>query len=694
MIITENIVVTFPSNAFEKTQSIEIYYNPAKNFGEGQITGMYYIKNLPSNIKQPISVEITLPGSATEDIEAIIEENVFVPSLNKEHSVYRTIDSELNSGTLYVEIPATEDNQKSAQTSESTAGDDTFNIGVAANKVYKYHLSDQGHFRITYEQAYEKGIDDLAKYLEEAYTKIHSSPLDFSYANRTSWPVSVCVRKMEETAFGYYSGSMLGDNYGSLEFNALKLSDKKEMRITVGHEFFHLVQALYDRRNRYSKAKLAAPQLWLDEATAVWIEEKFSSDTKYTSTIIRGGHQMAPFNGMDTGAKENAAHYGYGMSALIKYLAGKQGDGIIVKMYEAISKNNSATNAISISSTESVSLWYSVFLEQYVLGKLYNDLKIDGLVGNKSDGFICSTNKDTIKQFTKTYPDMSGKLFTVSVATGAIDDKSVLKVVSNTNNTDLSIFKYNTGSIEFLARGTGSVSLENLKKLVDEGYKFMLLVTNTYSNASYNGSRDITTTIQITKNSDGVLNYCKSLKYLEVWWDIDVKWSDGTTSCIQPWDGCHGFGFDNEGYLINEERKVFPISWSGGTFSFTGYDTYCSEYIIGGGCAGEGKNTFKINGSMKDDGTITNLTASWDSQNDNWSVVLENITPPRVEQDLIDGGTILVYGYVEYGINATWMYPNSTTKLKDLKFSDSSDNNPVIFYYDTFKMTLKFTNDL
>jgi len=54
------------------------------------------------------------------------------------------------------------------------------------------------------------------------------------------------------------------------------------MEVTCAHEFMHAVQYWYDNRNAFSKAKLKSPNLWLDEAVAVWVEEQFA-DPGYIS---------------------------------------------------------------------------------------------------------------------------------------------------------------------------------------------------------------------------------------------------------------------------------------------------------------------------------------------------------------------------------------------------------------------------
>ncbi|HPR31786.1 MAG TPA: hypothetical protein PLK12_06815 [Prolixibacteraceae bacterium] len=511
----EEIKITFPENTFSGSHDIEVYYTNNEAFGTNQVSKNYLIKNIPLTFNKPISVEIEVTAPANETLGAAVEETVFIKSLNKEENAYRIQPCERTGNSVIITIPATNEQLKSEQNISFVQAEiEYIDLGLTAIAGFAEQVTTQGHFKIFYPKTSVNEIDELAGYLEEAYTKFSSPPFGFSYAARTKWPVEVTVKKLKESVFGYMAPSAWGDNYASLEINSDKLKSKEELRVTVGHEFFHFVQNLYDKRNRFSKAKLESPQLWLDEASSVWVEEKFSNVTNYISSV-RSGNEKAPLNGMVAGVETDVQNHGYGMSAMIKYLAEKYGEGILLKVYEEISKDNSPANALKKGIPEMIMVWYPQFLEQYVTGKLYSDINPAFLTGNKAGEFNASKSSDTVKIFNVSYPDLSGRIYQVTLSPTLVSENSTLSCSASPGENDLYIIKYNTSKLETLASGNNNANSGKIKEWVDYGYKFFVLAVNSAGNYPYSSTNEPELIIRI-KNEIRPVNLSFSIPSLSV----------------------------------------------------------------------------------------------------------------------------------------------------------------------------------
>ena len=94
----------------------------------------------------------------------------------------------------------------------------------------------------------------MGRFLEEAYDLFGSQSMGFTYAARTRWPVRVTVRDLAEGDCGHFCSSIWGENFAFLEFQTHSLGESSKLRRIAGHEFFHLVQFLYDPRDWRVKA--------------------------------------------------------------------------------------------------------------------------------------------------------------------------------------------------------------------------------------------------------------------------------------------------------------------------------------------------------------------------------------------------------------------------------------------------------
>lgn len=487
--------VEIPSGTFTNTNELKI--GIAKDVPtELNAVGsqVYVLEGLPLNFQRSIRIKIKNTNESKRTMPMLaVGEEVFVPTLNKSAVHYQYITAQDSAGYMIATLPITDE-----LVEESEA-----NARVKAAKAKMYLISfdgnfsidtPQGHFRIFFPYlAMRSDIEKLGGYLENAYSTFKG--LDFSYSKRSKWPVNITVKTLEPDVFGYAVNSVWGNNYGWIEFNAQKITDASEMKLTSGHEFLHLVQGFYDNRNRYSRAKSSNyAHFWLDEATAVWSEKLFSGNPNYVSTI-RNGHQMAPFNGFQKGANENPQHHGYGMAAVVKYLTTKNGDKIIKTAYENIKNNKHPVSALSPTTPF---VWWDSFFKDYMEGKVYDDVGTGMWLTSSHGLFDIAAEKDTVKEFTKIYADYSAALYRINLKLDKLTDNANLVFTIPTDaDSRVMIFRTSGTTTKYLGSSTQKVTLNNVKTLQAEKGIIFAVVLNTSSRTDYLGEREITLKVKL-----------------------------------------------------------------------------------------------------------------------------------------------------------------------------------------------------
>ena len=517
---TESFILTIPAGAFDSETDLVLSSAVDKEtFGECLVSKMYKIDGIPVEYNKSLKVKIKYEGTLSEESYIALGEEVFVSSLDSVTNAYQFMNAVDSSGWLVGEIPAPEVHPNTSGSKRKSTKETDFTgyiLGSVTNYLALY--SESNHFFITYPMFLVNSTDvsELGKYLEEAYS-FFQNELSFDYGNRTNWPVRVvvCPFPLSYTAVGFYTNSCLGNNGGWIEFNYAALQNRQDIRTTAGHEFFHLVQSLYDSRNRFSKAKFAADHHWFNEATAVWSESFFSDEADFQSDIV-DGNQMAPFNGLHAGSllSKDSLDHGYGLLSLINYLDGIYGTEFILKTYQSIyAEQMHIIDAISKHTSEPVS-WLEDFFRQYVL----NNLNVLGTnisyFNSQVHGTLSITNKDNVDTSLRSnYPDLSARLFSITFDEKNIDDNDNM-IITTEGLTEITVIKWITGQdskVEFVANSTGKLTIGNLKSdYIDKKARMFVLITNYKSVPPYTGKTLYDVNFNITREMTAPdYNRCK-----------------------------------------------------------------------------------------------------------------------------------------------------------------------------------------
>jgi hypothetical protein len=487
VISNEDFQLIVPPGAFSQSEQLSLYIDEGKKlFEEEQISSIYYIEGLPEYFTKPLRVKIRQNGTTEGDIFLSVSSTYFARSLQDETESVRMIQATDSSGYIIGDIDVT----SRLKSSVKETGDGGFGLGILA--VSNYLTRKTEHFTICYPSSLllnnDEPIEKLADALEFAYDTL--SGIGFTYSSRTYWPVEVTVKKLKSSVYGYSTRTFpWTKNCGVLELNSEKMNEIDEIITTAGHEFFHLVQDLYNTDDDYT---------WIAEASAVWFEGIMAKNSSYTSSI-RAGHELTPFNGLSPKPDGDHAHHGYGMSALFKYLVEENNVKIVSKIYDQIKLDKSPGSAINLANNDIYSFWWEKFYRQYILGKIYNDVSpLTFSTGAGVQTFEINHDGDTAKSFEGSIQDLSGKLFVVKPKYEDLEPEFSLEVSSPEKNRKITAFKYKGNNIEYLTTGEQKVVVPDLAKMAEEKAFILILLTNTNSTApGYNSTENYTLNMRL-----------------------------------------------------------------------------------------------------------------------------------------------------------------------------------------------------
>ncbi|CAM2068654.1 hypothetical protein SCOR_25020 [Sulfidibacter corallicola] len=488
-----DLTLTVPAAAFAESNRVAILSGDSASTHELATGPGYFLSGLPVDFNQPLTVSIDmadLDGSASAGIG--FSDESFLTTQGATQKTWTLLDTQRSGNILTATLPA----PPALKTSKRRDGG--LNIsGEIRVLLYAEHLSDEGHFHITYPRlgTSESDVRNLGEALETAYSRIQA--LGFDYGARTVWPVRVTVRRLDDSVFGYYSSSVFGDNYGYLEFNSIHLAETEEINVTAGHEFFHLVEALYDPRNRYSKAKFESTHYWLSEASASWIEERFTDTPNWVPGTF-GGNGEAPFRGMHAGIGNGSRNHGYGMASLYKHLVDTQGDAVSLNIFTKIRDEAHPVKAVVDTAGEVAGLpWWTNFFQRYMQGEIYG-LESAFFLGLRSGLFqIQDPDDETVFNFG--LADLAAAMYLIRLDDPDMPEKRKAVFDISGGDSQVMVFQFNqqSGTIQHVSGPSTSASVGNLKGLTEGGWHLMAVALNPRHLSPYTAVTQVSLSVKV-----------------------------------------------------------------------------------------------------------------------------------------------------------------------------------------------------
>lgn len=403
---SQGVKLIVPSNAFGKSTPLTLEAMGGSS-GSEFVPLSWKIKGLPIDFTAPLKLRIRDLRSNTADTPYVmIQTPGFSDTLGGTANGYVKRQATKTSDG-WLEVTLDEPGALNSWETASASGapklmgdaadplanyDYTFVIYLLAASQWRY---DGGHFRITSPYEYKDKLPMVATALEDAYAYYTTTlGFDLSRRNWTKYPMEVCVMDLGKGSSGEpvnaYTVSSMSYNGISLELNKNILSDTNAVRTSMAHEFFHFVQGIYDSRNRVARAT-TSPDLWLDEATATYLETHFATTPNYTSDVM-SAYKFMLFDGYEQAERfwgSTAQNYGYGASTLISNLVLRNNNdpSIIKTIYDKKKAGMKGLFALEQSAAGyPLKTWFTSLFENMLTGKIYPMIISPGVLKNDVAG--------------------------------------------------------------------------------------------------------------------------------------------------------------------------------------------------------------------------------------------------------------------------------------------------------------------
>lgn len=349
-----------------------------------------------------------------------------------------------------------------------------------------YFPTQSGKFFINY-----KDRSELLTDLEEIYNDYLSK--GYVYEKRSAWPIEVNIQSLDE--MGYYSYGWNGAE-GKIYINRTLFKggyQANSVKPLLAHEFFHFVQLNY--------VESSNDNTWFDEATATYFEGLKGGNIP----SIVAQHNEKIFSGVFP--EDNNAANGYARMPLIKFLSQKNGEEFILNAYTLAGSGADWDSAL-LSSTGPASVWAGNFYEALVNGDisnyspytLHSNIASGGLtdVGTAlplevptEDEIMTIVENDEIPNLGETTLTIGS--YGAQLVALTIDDSNLFRVkeginptVSVDNGADLRVFEIRGSNVTVLKSSGGTIKINDFKKLCDDKYIFLALVTGLHDSGNQN----------------------------------------------------------------------------------------------------------------------------------------------------------------------------------------------------------------
>lgn len=573
---TDNCIISIPSGAFTSTNDLKLAINEDDKPYEGSaVSELFKIYGLPDIILKPIRIAIKYQESLLNDSFIAIGEEVAVKSLGDIATTYCLLEAVDSAGYLVAKIDIPESYNTMGSLLKSNDGIENWIKIVGVSNLYLVQSTEK-HFMIIGEasKTSKLQLELVGSNCEKAYNIFLNK--GFNYNERKSWPIPIFLKEIvDETGgyiYGYYTKSKFFDSHGYIIINSGLFSDPDELLITIGHEFLHLVQDLYDPRLWGTKMYDFGNHLWLDEATAVYSEEFFVNNPgEYVSAAFKE-REFSPFFGFHKEGK-GAAEHGYGMAPVIKYLTNKFLFSNLAHLYNDVWLGKHPIESIIYNANETTD-WVAPFFRDYIEGKVYNvqskywiNLKLD-----EKYTFNINSKDSTLKIYDLWYPDLSAWIFKVLLNYPDISQSSSINFNLTSivdEESEISVYKYNSNNeLVFLNNSITQVTITGIKELTSQGWNLLGVLTNSSAYKPYTEKTNIT--LEIKKTEKPIVTGCL-IQTGNIVANVIMDYSNGSTTSEEGWYSDDFFSHTDEPTTItifenNELSTSFDYTSSDGLY--------------------------------------------------------------------------------------------------------------------------------
>ncbi|MBN1290979.1 MAG: hypothetical protein JXB48_03990 [Candidatus Latescibacteria bacterium] len=550
----DEVEIIVPAGAFSEAVELKVSDDVEQINWESVITKTYQLEGIPSDFKEPITVRLKYEGELS--IKSYIVIGNEIPKKDMENLVsYSFLPSEKSGQYLESVInpfQTTELPAKYLNKSQDDIGEQLvlYFFGLSD---YQEYTTNGGHFHFVFPLDVIENVVELGTWLEETYEMFYNLGFDYSLINRWTQISKVSVRvlpftvsslsTLEEYAYSLVDFEDYDNEIYKMSFNLSKFSANNldTIKIAAGCAFFEMVL----NANNLSEKDYGN---WFIKACKTWSGELFTSETNYVPSDFIG-NETIPLSGFEYQEK-NYREYGYGMSALVKYLCDENcyGKKLLPLIFGEIRKGADIINAIVSSIDDSPEKWWPGFLSSYISGNIYNQPPSTFTSEEVLKGEFTLTESDSVKSFHGMFCDLAADIYSISIDQGYFDHADTLSLsVESTDIRDdyitILLFAHRSDKLEYLCSGN-EIVLTDIGEITEDN-TVLAVVANCFMEYPYHDDIEYTLTVNVEKQIEDVPMYSFNSCFIRhsLHGHYITSWGAEIDEKINP------YGFDSDGIL-------------------------------------------------------------------------------------------------------------------------------------------------
>ena len=382
------------------------------------------------------------------------------------------------------------------------------------------------------------------------------------------WPMAIVVRPPVRSRACYVTAP---HGRGMFQISPSLLESGSDLLPIVLHEMFHAVQTFYDPRDPGQWGSLNRERLWLDEATAAWVEAESVSDEHYAPAGMDNENYFALLGGLNGYSDLSPDRYGYGMASFIRYLVQWSGscddEKCVVDIYEHFAANGDVTDSLDEVLDPPVSSWCVDMQRRFVTtgiypldpdGSLWWLWPIDAGLG-PDQGSECST--------LTTVPDLGGSIvkFDLDQEPEAQPGTSVrveavpVSPPEGGESLPLAVYGRYDGSYPvLLAAGSDSLTVTDWPAICSTYDFLVILVSRPYSTAAgHTGSREIEVSARVMIDPSSVVLASLDNAVIEI--TTDNSYNGGQILMNQITSVAAAVRWEGDGFYATTSTDTFRL---------------------------------------------------------------------------------------------------------------------------------------
>lgn len=334
------ISVVFAAGTFGQPTAVTVRSaKPGGEFGSQPDSHCFAIDINGNCFAQPVTVSFPGYGGPDRDVPLALSQSETDAAARTLAMPPNIVMGTVRGGSLSLQIPRTE-----CVTETGVKGYPRENLSSVVYPVSGVSPRSSRHFRANVPQdvlAVYPGLDQLLlDHAESAWALLTS--FDYTFDEAIHYPVNInVVHGLSTETWGLTSIPLGGKGSQYIEINAHHCTpaNSTALRATVGHEFFHVVQNIYNPFTAYAinhPDLFGATFYWLSEASSVWFESYMLGNLDYVSPVFAANVVNYP-RGLENytlADGKDAQNMGYWASGFLRWFVGTRGRDVVRVMWE------------------------------------------------------------------------------------------------------------------------------------------------------------------------------------------------------------------------------------------------------------------------------------------------------------------------------------------------------------------------